>query len=85
MKAVLSFAVLAAVLLGGAVSGAEAQAAAPAPEVRITGFLDTITSWNKNFFETLIHRTGDTEWYVRNRGRLDIVGVLGSAKAVLGL
>ena len=84
-KRALSFAVLAWVALAASVPGAQAQAAAPAPEVRITGFLDTITSWNKNLGDTLLHRTGDTEWYARNRGRLDIVGVLGTARAVLGL
>src|SRR5262245_61887787 len=58
---------------------------APTPTVRITGFLDTITSWTKNFQDTLVNRTGDLEWYARNRGRLDLIGQLGSARFVLGL
>ena len=80
--------VLAAMLcaaLGGPVPGAYGQVTAPIPEIRITGFLDTVTTWTKNFQDTLIHRTGDTEWYSRNRGRVDIVGQLGAAKAVLGI
>jgi hypothetical protein len=70
--------------LGPCAYGQEA-APAPVPEIRITGFLDTITTWTKNFQDTLIHRTGDKEWYARNRGRVDVVGQLGSARAVLGL
>src|SRR5262245_49091755 len=65
--------------------GAETAPTPPIPEVRVTGFLDTITTWTKNFQDTLIHRTGDVEWYSRNRGRVDIVGQLGPAKAVLGI
>ena len=80
--------VLAAILcaaLGSPVPAAYGQPTAPVPEVRITGFLDTITSWTKNFNDTLVHRTGDREWYARNRGRVDVIGQLGAARAVLGV
>ena len=71
--------------LGSPVPGAYGQPTAPVPEVRITGFLDTITSWSKNLQDTLIYRTGDREWYARNRGRVDVIGQLGTAKFVMGL
>jgi len=77
--------VLFAFLVVASPSGVFAQAPAPVPEVRITGFIDTITSWSKNFQDSLVYRTGDQEWYTRNRGRVDLVGQLGAAKAVLGI
>ena len=61
-----------------------AQPAAPTPKVDITGFVDTISSWSKNLNDSLVYRTGEREWYARNRGRFDIIGQLGSAKAVVG-
>ena len=33
----------------------------------------------------MIHRTGDREWFARNRGRIDVVGEIGAARAVLGI
>jgi len=72
-------------LLVASPSGVFAQPSAPVPEVRITGFIDTITSWSKNLQDSQVYRTGDKEWYTRNRGRFDVVGQLGSAKAVLGI
>jgi hypothetical protein len=83
MRRVLALA-LAVAVLGVAVPGAWAQPAAPTPQVTITGFIDTITSWSKNLQDNLAFRTGDTEWYARNRGRFDIIGQLGTAKAVFG-
>src|SRR5262245_56150865 len=71
--------------LGTFTATAHGQAPAPVPEVQITGFIDTVTSWTKNLQDTLVHRTGDREWYTRNRGRFDIVGQLGAAKGVIGL
>src|SRR5262245_23203337 len=72
-------------LLLASPAGAFAQATAQVPEVRITGFIDTIASWSKNLQDSLVYRDGDKEWYTRNRGRFDIVGQLGAAKAVLGI
>jgi hypothetical protein len=66
------------------VPGAYAQAPAPTPQVTITGFIDQVTGWSKNLQDTLVGRTGDTEWYARSRGRFDIIGALGPAKAVFG-
>ncbi len=71
--------------LGSSVPGAYGQATAPVPQVSISGFIDTVTAWSKNLQDTLIHRTGDREWYTRNRGRFDVVGELGAAKGILGL
>jgi hypothetical protein len=75
--------VLAALL--GAPLPSRAQVAAPVPQVTITGFLDTITAWSKNLQDTLLTRSGDREWYVRNRGRLDVIGQIGLARFVMGL
>jgi hypothetical protein len=61
-----------------------AQPAAPTPKVDITGFIDTISSWSKNLNDSLVYRTGESQWYARNRGRFDIIGQLGKAKAVVG-
>ena len=83
MRRVLTLA-LALLVLGVAVPGAWAQPAAPIPQVTITGFVDTITSWSSNLQDNLPYRTGDKEWYARNRGRFDIIGQLGTAKAVFG-
>ena len=84
MRRVLTLALVALAGLGMAVDAAWAQPAAPVPQVTITGFIDTITSWTKNLQDNLPTRTGDKEWYARNRGRFDIVGQLGTAKAVFG-
>jgi len=85
MRRVLTLALIAVGLLGVAVPGAYAQAPAPTPQVTITGFLDTITSWTKNDQDSLLQRSGDKEWYARNRGRIDIIGALGAAKMVWGI
>src|SRR5688572_29348115 len=84
MTRVLSLALIALAIVGGAVSGASAQPAAPTPQVTITGFIDTVSSWSKNLNDSLATRTGEREWYARNRGRFDIIGQLGTAKAVFG-
>ncbi len=85
MTASLGAALIACVAVASAVLPAHAQTPDPlVPEVRLTGFIDTVTSWNKNVMDTQVHRSGDREWYARNRGRFDIVGQLGEAKAVFG-
>jgi hypothetical protein len=85
MTRVLRLALMTVALLGVAVPGAYAQAPAPTPQVTITGFHDHVTGWTKNGQESLLTRTGDTEWYARTRGRFDVIGALGRAKMVLGL
>ena len=83
MRRVLTLA-LALAVLGVAVPGAWAQPAAPTPQVTITGFVDTVSTWSKNLQDNRFDRTGDTQWDTRNRGRFDIIGQLGTAKAVFG-
>ncbi len=85
MTRVLSLALIALAIVGGAVSGVSAQPAAPTPQVTITGFIDTVSSFSKNLNDSLAIRTGEREWYARNRGRFDIIGQLGTAKAVFGV
>src|SRR5215471_4080816 len=85
MRRVLTLALISLTVLGVAVPGAWAQPVAPTPQVTITGFLDTITAWSKNLQDNLFYRTGDSEWYARNRGRVDVIGQLGTAKFVMGI
>lgn len=64
----------------------EAQApAAPVPKVTITGFIDAMTTYSRNVSNAdgLFNRQ-DKEWYGRSRGRFDIIGEVGPAKAVFG-
>jgi len=57
------------------------------PKVTITGFVDNITSWDRNMSVADINpaRTGDKEWYARTRVRPDITAEVGTTKFVLGL
>jgi len=85
MRGPLGLALVLCAALGSPVAVAHGQPTAPVPEVRITGFIDTVTSWVKNTLDTQIHRTGDREWYARSRGRFDVVGQVGEARGVLGI
>ena len=85
MRQVLSLALMALSLLGVTAPDVLAQPAAPVPQVTITGFIDTVSSWNKNLDDSLVFRDGERAWYARNRGRFDIIGQLGRAKAVFGV
>lgn len=69
-------------LVGGMVADAFAQV--PAPTFRITGFIDTVSSWSKNLRDLDFDRDDDVEWYARNRIRPDIIGQVGKAQMVLG-
>ncbi len=82
---VLTLAVVA--LLGTMAPAAFAQAppAAPALKFDINGFLDTVTSFSHNLRDLNFTRTGDTEWYARNRGRFNIEGRVGNAVVVWGI
>ncbi len=64
-----------------------AFAQAPAPKVTINGIIDNVSSLSRNLSTVDLNysRTGDGEWYARSRGRFDIIGEVGKAKAVLGL
>ena len=64
-----------------------AMAQAPAPKVTITGFIDEVGTYTKNMstYDQNYNRGKDTFSYGRTRGRFDIVGEVGKAKAVLGI
>jgi len=63
-----------------------AQAAAPTPKATITGFIDNVGTWTQNFSSSDFNwnRNRDSQMYGRTRGRFDIVGEVGQAKAVFG-
>jgi len=63
------------------------MAQAPAPKVTITGFIDEVgTYWkNMSIYDMDYNRQKDTQAYGRTRGRFDIIGEVGKAKAVLGI
>ena len=80
-----------AALVGLASSEALAQApgsppTAPTPTFTITGFIDELMTYSNNTsnFDFDLRRK-DYLFYGRTRGRFDIVGEYGRAKAVLGL
>jgi hypothetical protein len=91
-----AFLALAALITLGLV--APAAYAQPTPKVTINGLIDNLGAWSQNLQQGTGFRgtvppgtagydfTRDKdEFYGRTRGRFDIVGELGSAKAVLGL
>lgn len=91
MRRTFVLALAALALLGVVAPGAYAQAPGPAapaptPTFRITGFIDELATYSNNTsnFDTDLHRK-DTMFYGRTRGRFDIIGEYGKAKAVLGL
>jgi hypothetical protein len=63
------------------------MAQAPAPKVTITGLIDQVGTFNKNMstYDSNYNRATDGNSYGRTRGRFDIIGELGKAKAVFGL
>jgi len=75
------------VALFGLVVPAMAQAPAPAPKVTITGTIDQLGTWTRNMskYDLNYGRGRDDELYGRTRGRFDVVGEVGAAKAVLGI
>jgi hypothetical protein len=85
MRRTLVVALLLLVATATTASVVYAQAAAPVPKTSITGFIDTVTSYTRNAsnIDGNLNRN-DTQWYARNRGRFDIVGEVGQAKAVFG-
>lgn len=65
-----------------------ALAQAPSPKVTINGLIDNVGNYNRN--QSMTHSDFDItrsqdEMYGRTRGRWDIIGEVGRAKAVLGL
>jgi hypothetical protein len=85
MRRLLVFAVALVAFVGMLAPPVMAQA--PAPKVTITGFIDTLGTYTQNMsqYDNDYSRKGDTQAYGRNRGRYDIIGEIGKAKAVLGL
>jgi hypothetical protein len=63
-----------------------AQAAAPTPKFTITGFIDSVGTYTNNLSSSdlNLNRSRDHQLYGRNRGRFDIIGEVGAAKAVFG-
>lgn len=90
MRRTVLLALAVVVALAAVPTLALAQAPAPTPKVTITGLIDNVGTYSRNlsFTDTTIGgltRTGDDETFGRTRGRWDIIGELGRAKAVLGL
>jgi hypothetical protein len=82
-----SLAVLMVALALVALAAPMAFAQAPAPKVTINGLIDNVTSYSRNIaiYNGGLFNRPDSMWYARTRGRFDIVGEVGKAKAVLGL
>src|SRR5215475_1147330 len=85
MRRLLVFAVAVVAVFGMLAPPAMAQA--PAPKVTITGFIDELGTYTSNMskYDFDYSRKGDTEAYGRTRGRFDVIGEIGKAKAVLGI
>jgi hypothetical protein len=81
----LLFVAVALVAIFGLVAPASAQA--PAPKVTITGLIDQIGTYSHNMsiYDADYNRAKDDMAYGRTRGRFDVIGEIGKAKAVLGL
>ncbi|MGH2393042.1 MAG: hypothetical protein ACRDGH_06035 [Candidatus Limnocylindria bacterium] len=81
-----SLAVLTIALALVALAAPMAFAQAPAPKVTINGLIDNVTSYSRNVsLYDGVWNLNDKNWYARTRGRFDIRGELGKAKAVLGI
>jgi len=67
-------------------SSSQSSSSASVPTFLITGFLDQLMTYSNNTsnIDSDLHRK-DYLFYGRTRGRFDIVGEYGTAKAVLGL
>jgi hypothetical protein len=64
-----------------------AMAQAPAPKVTISGLIDQIGTYTNNMsqYDQNYGRAADDQAYGRTRGRFDVIGEIGRAKAVLGI
>jgi len=82
---VVALSLLVAIATMAPVVDAQAPPAAPVLKTTITGIIDTVTSYSRNVSNADgIFNRKDNQWYARNRGRFDIIGEVGSAKAVFG-
>src|SRR5215813_10414881 len=63
-----------------------AQAATPAPQFSLTGFIDSVATWTQNISSSdgNLNRNRDHQFYGRSRGRFDVIGQVGEAKGVFG-
>ncbi|MGH2605753.1 MAG: hypothetical protein ACRDG5_04110, partial [Anaerolineales bacterium] len=82
-----SLAVLMIALALVALAAPMAFAQAPAPKVTINGLIDNLMSYSQNIsnYNGGVFNRPDDMWYARTRGRFDIVGEVGKAKAVFGI
>jgi len=85
MRRLLILAVALVAILG--ILAPPAMAQAPAPKVTITGLIDQVGTYTKNMsnYDNNLNRSHDAQLYGRTRGRFDVIGEVGKAKAVLGL
>ena len=85
MRRLLVLAVTLVAVLG--IMAPPVMAQAPAPKVTITGFIDQIGTYTRNMshYDLDYNRANDVQAYGRTRGRFDVIGEVGKAKAVLGL
>src|SRR5260370_23942197 len=85
MRRLLVLAVALVAVLG--VLAPPAMAQAPAPKVTITGFIDEVFTYGRTLsdYDSNYNRQKDTQATGRTRGRFDIIGEVGKAKAVLGI
>jgi len=81
----LALALLAAFAV--AVPVADAQTPNPNAKVTISGLIDNVGTYTRNMstFDFNLARNNDQQIYGRTRGRFDIIGEIGKAKAVLGI
>jgi len=81
----LALALLAAFAV--AVPVADAQTPNPNAKVTISGLIDNVGTFTRNMssFDANLARNNDAQFYGRTRGRFDIIGEIGKAKAVLGI
>jgi len=85
MRRLLVLAVTLVAVLG--ILAPPVMAQAPAPKVTITGFIDQIGTYTRNMshYDFDYSRANDVQSYGRTRGRFDVIGEVGKAKAVLGI
>ena len=70
-----------------AVPVADAQTPNPNTKFTISGLIDNVGTYTRNMsaYDFNLARNNDAQMYGRTRGRFDIIGQIGKAKAVLGI
>ena len=70
-----------------AVPVADAQTPNPNTKFTISGLIDNVGTYTRNMsaYDFSLARNNDAQMYGRTRGRFDIIGQIGKAKAVLGI